>query len=93
MTGQDHHTSGGATPTASMAGRGKIGMALKVSNFIGFDNRIINSSTYDHMTYDKSYFTKLSSPPVSHVTNAIGEAFPVLIRNRVSPYYPNLRTS
>ncbi|PRQ21141.1 putative RNA-directed DNA polymerase [Rosa chinensis] len=57
---------------------GKIGMALKVSNFVGSDTWIIDSGASDHMTYDKSYFTDLSSPPVSYVTNANGEAFPVL---------------
>ncbi|PRQ49627.1 putative RNA-directed DNA polymerase [Rosa chinensis] len=57
---------------------GKIGMALNVSNFVGSDTWIIDSGASDHMTYDKSYFTDLSSPPVSYVTNANGEAFPVL---------------
>ena len=78
VVGQDHHTVGGAIPTVSIAGRGKIGMALKVSNFVGSNTWIIDSGASDHMTYDKSYFTELSSPPVSYVTNANGEAFPVL---------------
>ncbi|PRQ17544.1 putative RNA-directed DNA polymerase [Rosa chinensis] len=78
VVGQDHHTTGRAIPTASFASRGKIGMALKVSNFVGSDTWIIDSGASDHMTYDKTYFTELSSPPVSYVTNANGEAFPVL---------------
>ncbi|PRQ29721.1 putative RNA-directed DNA polymerase [Rosa chinensis] len=53
-------------------------MSLKVSNFVGSDTWIIDSGASDHMTYDKSYFTDLSSPLVSYVTNANGEAFPVL---------------
>ena len=75
VTSQDHRTTGGATPTASIAGRGKIGMTLNVSRLVNYDTWIIDS---DHMTYDKSYFTKLSPPPVSYVTDANGEAFPVL---------------
>ncbi|PRQ58292.1 putative RNA-directed DNA polymerase [Rosa chinensis] len=53
-------------------------MALKVSHFVGSDTWIIDSGASDHMTYDKSFFTELSPPPVSYVTNANGEAFPVL---------------
>ena len=83
VVGHDHHTAGGATPIASIAGRGKIGMALHISHFGGFDTWIIDSGASDHMTYDKSYFTILSPPPVPYVTNANGEAFPVLGKGSV----------
>ena len=71
------------TPTTSIVGRGKIGMALNVSHFVGSNTWIIDSGASDHMTYDKSYFHELSPPPVSYVTNANGEAFPVLGKGSV----------
>lgn len=78
VTGQDHHTTGGATLTTFIASRGKIGMTLKVSNFVGYATWIIDSGAFDHMTCDKYYFIELSSLPVSYVTNVNDEAFPVL---------------
>lgn len=71
------HTAVGP-PSISLVGRGNIGIALQISNFVGEDTWIVNSGTFDHMTYDRSYFTHLSSSIVSSVTNANGEAFPVL---------------
>lgn len=44
----------------------------------GEDTWIIDSGASDHMTYERSYFTHLSSSHVSSVTNANGETFPVL---------------
>ena len=76
--GQNHPLECGGIPTASIAGRGKIGMTLNVSHSVGSNTWIIDSGASDHMTYDKSYFNELSPPPVSYVTNANGEAFPVL---------------
>jgi hypothetical protein len=59
-------------------GTGKIGMAFKISNFVGSDTWIIDSGASDHMTYDRKYFITLSTSNVSYVTNANGESFPVL---------------
>ncbi|PRQ35370.1 putative RNA-directed DNA polymerase [Rosa chinensis] len=58
--------------------RGKIGVALHVSDFTGSDTWIIDSGASDHMTYDKSFFMSMSSPSISHVSNANGASFPVL---------------
>ena len=58
--------------------RGKIGIALKVSDFAGGDTWIIDSGASDHMTFDKSLFSSLSPSPVSKVSNANGVYFPVL---------------
>ena len=58
--------------------RGKIGIALHVSDFTGSDTWIIDSGATDHMTYDKSFFVSMSSPSISHVSNANGVSFPVL---------------
>nr|AFP55546.1 gag-pol polyprotein [Rosa rugosa] len=58
--------------------RGKIGFALQVSDFTGSDTWIIDSGASDHMTYDKSFFVSMSSPSISHVSNANGVSFPVL---------------
>ena len=57
---------------------GKIGVALNVSGFTGSNTWIIDSGASDHMTYDKSFFVKLSSPSITYVSNANGESFPVL---------------
>ncbi|PRQ56600.1 putative RNA-directed DNA polymerase [Rosa chinensis] len=58
--------------------RGKIGVALHVSDFTGSDTWIIDSGASDHMTYDKSFFLSMSSPSISHVSNVNGASFPVL---------------
>ena len=71
-------TDGNVPTNKNTPARGKIGVALSVNSFVGSDTWIIDSGASDHMTYDKSYFTELSPPPVQYVTNANGEAFPVL---------------
>ena len=53
-------------------------MAFNISHSGSSDTWIIDSGASDHMTYDKSYFTILSPPPVPYVTNANGEPFPVV---------------
>ena len=78
VIGQDHSTISGATPSASIVGRSKIGMAPKISTFVGDDTWIVDSGASDHKTYNQSYFTEFSSPPVSHVINVNGESYPVL---------------
>jgi hypothetical protein len=87
VAGQDHPIIAAEQSSVAMIGRGKIGMALQISSFISEDTWIIDSGASDHMTYDKSYFTHLSAPLVSSVTNANGEAFPVLGKGsiRVTP--------
>ncbi|PRQ36075.1 putative RNA-directed DNA polymerase [Rosa chinensis] len=80
IAGKDHTTGKVDNPSVLMVGKGtgKIGMALKVSNFVGLDTWIIDSGASDHMTYDRKYFISLSTPSVSHVINANGESFHVL---------------
>ena len=58
--------------------RGKIGIALKISDFTGSDTWIIDSGASDHMTFDKSFFPSLSPSPIPEVSNANGVSFPVL---------------
>ncbi|PRQ19620.1 putative RNA-directed DNA polymerase [Rosa chinensis] len=75
VEGQDQ-TKGNVSITQE--NRGKIGVALNVSGFTGSNTWIINYGASDHMTYDKSFFVTLSSPSITHVSNANGESFPVL---------------
>lgn len=77
VEGQDHTTVVGP-PSVSLVCRGNIGIALQISDFVDEDTWIVNSGTFDHMTYDRLYFTHLSSSIVSSVTDANGEALPVL---------------
>ena len=75
VEGQDH-TKGNVPLTEE--NRGKIGIALNVSDFTGSDTWIIDSGASDHMTFNSSLFTSLSPSSIPHITNANGESFPVL---------------
>lgn len=77
LEGKDR-TNVAGPPSVSLVGRGKIGITLKFFDFVGEDTWIVDSGASNHMTYDRSYFTHLSSPTMSTVTNANGEAFTIL---------------
>ena len=55
----DFYGVGGQDLTTGMCSqekRGKIGIALKISDFTGSDTWRIDSGASDHMTFDKSFF-------------------------------------
>lgn len=68
--------------------RGKFGVALHVSDFTGSETSMIDSGASNHMTYDKSFFMSMSSPHISHVSNANGVSFPVLLLGLFRLHHP-----
>ena len=53
MEGQDHtNSSGKNTALVIRKSQGKIGIALKISEFTGDNTWIIDSGASDHMTFD-----------------------------------------
>lgn len=76
MTDPDHtNVAGNDTMLVSHGGKGKIGVALQISNFTSSNTWIIDYGVSGHMTYDCSCFLFLNPPFISFVVNANGDFF------------------